>query len=286
MLCKNPYMAGALPFGCGQCFPCRLNRRRLWTHRMVLETLKHAHSSFVTLTYNDENAPKNGSLVPKDTQDWLKRLRKEIAPLKVRYFLVGEYGDHTQRPHYHVALYGLGPEHVQVIEKTWKKGFVQVSGLGFESAQYIAGYVTKKMTAKDDERLNGRFPEFARMSLRPGIGALAMEDIKTILETEHGADLLANTGDVPNSLRHGSKKWPLGRYLMTQLRKAYGFKDAKTPEEVLYKYAEKMSQLFKDSQTVKANRSKSFKKIIIEKNAQKILNMETRAKIYSKKGII
>jgi hypothetical protein len=30
----------------------------------------------------------------------MKRLRKKISPLKIRFFHCGEYGDKTRRPHY------------------------------------------------------------------------------------------------------------------------------------------------------------------------------------------
>jgi len=174
-------MVGSVPAGCGQCMPCRINRRRLWTHRMMLESYKHAENSFLTLTYDDEHLPARGSLDPSHTQKWLKRFRKAIAPRKVRFYLVGEYGDQSQRPHYHAALFGVGPDGIvvnneycsvpDIVSRTWGKGHVMLGSLTSASAQYICGYVTKKMTSKFDPRLNGRYPEFARMSRRPGIGS-------------------------------------------------------------------------------------------------------------------
>ena len=108
MVCKKPFTRGVEAYGCGQCLPCRVNRRRIWTHRVLLEAIKSSESSFITLTYDDENLPENGSLCPSHVRDWLKRIRKKVEPRKLRYFLVGEYGDETKRPHYHVALFGVG----------------------------------------------------------------------------------------------------------------------------------------------------------------------------------
>lgn len=65
----------------------------------MLEAAQYEDNCFITLTYDDEHLPLGMSLVPKDLQDFLKRFRSRIAPIKVRYYGVGEYGDQTQRPH-------------------------------------------------------------------------------------------------------------------------------------------------------------------------------------------
>lgn len=108
MMCRDPYVSPAGPvYGCGQCMPCRLNKRRVWAHRIMLEAYQYEHNAFVTLTYAPEKLPENGSLVPEHVQSWLKRLRARVAPSKFRFFLVGEYGDESERPHYHAALFGF-----------------------------------------------------------------------------------------------------------------------------------------------------------------------------------
>lgn len=262
-------------------------------HRMILESFSHPYCSFVTLTYGPEKLPPDLSLDPSHTRDWLKRLRHLS---KVRYFLVGEYGDESQRPHYHVALfghppcvYGRPPEHRQCtcsscepIHRSWGFGITYNGELTPESAGYIAQYVTKKMTSKDDPRLLGRHPEFARMSLRPGIGAVSLDVVLQFLESEHGAEKLAREGDVPDVLQHGRRKLPLGRYLRSQLRKRYGFPETSTPKDILEKLKAEMHQMYaengvtsEDSPWGKASR----KYFLTEKNAQKVLNMETRSKI-------
>lgn len=278
-------MQGSLPFGCGQCNPCRFNRRRLWSHRIMLESIKHGASCFVTLTYDKENYPEGGTLVPKHPQDWLKRLRKNFEGHKIRYFLVGEYGDESQRPHYHAAIFGIGATDQEAINNTWKKGFTYTGELTHESAQYIAGYVTKKMTRKDDERLKGRHPEFARMSLRPGIGATAMEDLGDQLLTDFGCTYLMLHGDIPRSLKHGSRNMPLGRYLRKKLRERMGLDEEKIKKESLKNWSLQMSELFENALSLPGGTQKgTLAEILIEQNKQKVLNLETKQKIYSKKG--
>lgn len=191
----------------------------------------HGDSCFVTLTYDQANAPKDGSLEPKEFQKWLKRLRKEW-PNKLRYFGVGEYGDETWRPHYHVALFGFPvcergrTEHrlkvccsrCELLKRTWGKGGIDCGTLTLESCQYVAGYVTKKMTFAADPRLRGRAAEFARMSLRGGIGVGAVPTIASAIANAPGAFAQSFDGGVPTTLRHGRRELPVGRYLRSRLR--------------------------------------------------------------------
>lgn len=52
--CKDPRLRHGILTSCGQCLPCRVKYRRLWTHRCLLEQRMHSDSSFLTLTYSDE----------------------------------------------------------------------------------------------------------------------------------------------------------------------------------------------------------------------------------------
>ena len=280
VLCKKPFVKGIQPYPCGQCLPCRLNRRRLWTHRLLLEARDHEFTSFATLTYHPDYVPVDGSLNPKHTQLWLKRLRSLLGPTRpLRYYLVGEYGDDTFRPHYHAALFGLSHLESELLQKSWSMGGTFLGTLTDQSAQYIAGYVTKKMTAVDDPRLGGRHPEFARMSLRPGIGAGAVVPIAEALNCPVGAASVARDGDVPTQLLLGRKSLPLGRYLRRKLREELGFDTIggqKKPEALRQ---EEMQSLLETS----GSRSRYLQeKPFVEH--QKIVQVEGKAKIWSKKG--
>lgn len=250
MMCRNPFTRGLAAYPCGRCLPCLFNRRRMWSHRIMLETLNHSDNAFVTLTYADDPFSVN----PKHLQDFFKRLRKAIEPSRIRYYAVGEYGDQSWRPHYHIALFGYPAcskgrteyrrdgksvrccRHCDLIHSSWSFGRIDVAELNINSAQYVAGYVTKKMTRTDDYRLEGRWPEFARMSLRPGLGLDAMWDVADVLMK---FNLDTSQADVPSALRHGTRMLPLGRYLRRKLRLMIG-KEEKTPDEVIRQAAKEM----------------------------------------------
>lgn len=239
MLCEKPYRQGSQEFPCYVCLPCRINRKRLWTGRLLLENLSHEASCFVTLTYDEDHVPSDGSLVPSDPRNFLKRLRSLLDPLRIRYFLVGEYGERMGRPHYHLIIFGVKPQdHVSpqmqkklhrrctcVLCRAWTLGDVDVGEVNPSTAGYIAGYLMKYMTKQWDERLEGRYPEFTRMSLRPGIGADAVEEIIKFLSSEEGAKYVAQHQRIPSCIRVNGRRYPIGRYLGDLVLSGLGYSD-------------------------------------------------------------
>lgn len=266
--------------------PCRINRRRIWTHRLMLEAALHGDNTFVTLTYDNDHLPAGGTLVPGHLRNFLKRLRKAIEPSRVRFFAAGEYGDTTERPHYHLALFGYPNctygnsryDHwhrnccasCDLIRDTWGNGSVFLGELSDASASYVAGYVLKKLTSPDDQRLMGRHPEFARMSNRPGIGADMMHEVASTLLT---FDLDETQPDVPSALRHGRRMMALGRYLHRKLRTYVG-KDPDSPEAVQAEQRAEMQRL-RDAQTSIPGR-KSLRDVYVEENTQKLRNLDSK----------
>lgn len=184
-----------LEIPCGQCILCRLEHARQWAVRITHEATLHAENSFITLTYADEHLPEHSQLHYPHLQKFWKRLRKEVGPL--RYFAVGEYGDETLRPHYHACLFGHafvdGRKILRqqpsllwthpLLEEIWGLGNVSIGALTFESAQYTASYVTKKIVGKRQYvRLEEETGELvpvvqprAFMSLKPAIGRSWLE---------------------------------------------------------------------------------------------------------------
>lgn len=208
--------------------------------RQFFESLCHEENCFVTLTYNDQHLPDRGSLVPSHLRDFIKRLRFALAPKRIRFFAVGEYGDGSGaakrdwNPHYHISVFGLSGTSVRIsrnvvrhyggakaIDDSWQMGDVYVAEFNEKTAQYVAGYTTKKLTTSGDPKLGGRYPEFMRSSRRPGLGTEAMAVVAKQLLSNGGLV----DGDVPPALKLGKKSIPLGRFLLNKARLAAGMTD-------------------------------------------------------------
>lgn len=179
--------------GCGSCLGCRAGQARDWTIRLMHERRMHRDAWFITLTY--EEVPEHGSLLPQDFSRFVKAVRRDQPPKSVRYFGCGEYGETTQRPHYHAVLFG--PSFLDRVplrsspsgqiwrspslERYWPHGISELGTVTTASAAYVAGYVRKKIkrsaypdaytrVVPDTGELVELEPEFSRMSMRPAIG--------------------------------------------------------------------------------------------------------------------
>lgn len=128
-----------------------------------------------------------------------------------RFFACGEYGERNERPHYHLTVFGLSSSLLgiadscdsekirkvginngkiirkiqeplrdsqgnaywqsKVISDRWPFGSHKIYRASRETMQYVAGYVTKKLTgaAGRDFRASGKVSEFQAQS-RPSIG--------------------------------------------------------------------------------------------------------------------
>lgn len=179
---------------CGRCIGCRLEKSRQWAMRCVHEASLYDNNCFLTLTYEDKQLPHGGTLVKAHHQKFIKRLRKKISPDKLRYYMCGEYGDETHRPHYHSLLFNYCPADKILVKdgtnklyqspsltETWGHGHVWIGDVTFESAAYVARYVVKKQYGPEAEshyesldpytgELCKIIPEYTQMSRRPGIG--------------------------------------------------------------------------------------------------------------------
>lgn len=221
-MCSRPYRQGVVEFGCGQCRPCRINRARLWTGRIFLESQLHEENTFITLTYGPDKGNNPGELSPDDVRLWRGRLRHYLGH-EFRYYIIGEYGPQTGRPHYHGILFGVSPTS-SACDDAWGLGFVQCGSVTPESARYVAGYCTKGALAdyENGVRKDGRYPEFSRMSRKPGLGARWVDAIAYHVGQNYGLQKLIEDGDVPSTIRFGGRTWSLGNYLRRKVRESSG----------------------------------------------------------------
>lgn len=213
MECLSPvYLRkDAMYVPCGKCLICRGKLKAQWELRLQYEALEWPTSIFSTFTYNDlelpmlMRVPRNkimrlrdirfgvpnnvvGSLYPDDVTLFLKRLRRAITGYTLRYYLVGEYGTETFRPHYHLHLFSDYPfqkecqwardlcsDHcfacsrqclIRFIRQEWYYGHV----VSYASEPGSISYVTS-CHIFGTETPEGSLPSYHRMSRMPGIGS-------------------------------------------------------------------------------------------------------------------
>lgn len=227
----------SIPIPCGRCYGCRLDYSKQWADRCIMELEEHESAYFLTLTYDDAHLPWPPLLIDmcegkvteytwldEDTGEWgsaptlrkrdvqlfHKRLRK-MTGQKIRYFVAGEYGDHTHRPHYHAIEFGLKIDDLvpykyengywlyrsKTIDDIWQNGAVIIGKCTWETCAYTARYVMKKVNGFERSYFDERNiePEFVLMSRRPGLG-------RTFYE-KHGKELY-KFRSVPLSTENGS----------------------------------------------------------------------------------
>ncbi len=169
----------------------------------------HDENCFITLTYNEQHLPPDGSLNKQHFQKFMKKLRNHAVPKKIRYYHCGEYGENLQRPHYHACLFGFDfndKEFFQnkngndlytsnTLNNIWNHGFSTVGNMTFETAAYCARYAMKKITGDAAHTHYETFnittgqihkiqSEYTTMSRHPGIGKTWYDKYKNDLFPE------------------------------------------------------------------------------------------------------
>ena len=164
----------------------------------------HEENSFITLTFDDDHLPVDYSVSTRDMQLFMKRLRKQVQPKQVRFYLGAEYGDLYLRPHYHIILFGHDfhdKKHFKQnhqgqwlytsssLDKLWPYGHATLGDVTFESAAYVARYYQENRRRPGRRTLSPRAssPRFHLssetgiliMSRRPGIGQSFFDKFKS-----------------------------------------------------------------------------------------------------------
>jgi len=157
---------------CGKCKGCKLAYASQYTVRLMHELHTFPDAMFLTLTYDEENLPTNGSLIKKDLSLFMERLRHHFEGIReikmpdgllkkpIRAYSVGEYGDINGRPHYHSIMFNFWfPDALQskqnkqgdwlytsaLLDKIWGKGLANFSRVTAETCGYVARYTQKKL---------------------------------------------------------------------------------------------------------------------------------------------
>ncbi len=202
---SHPYEKINLP--CSQCLGCRIDRSKQWALRCIHEASLYENNCFLTLTFNKENLNERHTLDRRDFPLFMKRLRKHFKGIQcvinsktgkstnpIRFFHCGEYGEKLSRPHHHACLFNFDFPDKEYWQKRngsilytskslqglWPAGYSTIGEVTFQSAAYIARYITKKINGMhaaehyirgdpDSGEAYYLEPEHITMSLRPGL---------------------------------------------------------------------------------------------------------------------
>lgn len=163
---------------CGKCPACLKQKRNEWVFRLSEMMRVSTTAYFITLTYDDDHlyyySEVDGinptlrkehvkqfmhNLVNKGNKRWQEHLKKQGLPyserkanrVHIKYFLVGEYGDQFDRPHYHLIVFDYPADReiiTQDCQSLWKKC------TNIVDVRYCTGalinYITKYMLKDDD----------------------------------------------------------------------------------------------------------------------------------------
>lgn len=285
-----------IPFPCGHCLACRINRRRKWTLRLCLEAYAYPadHIRYITLTYNDRYLPVSSVYGPvlwkEDIVHYIKSLRYYVPNL--RYFIGGEYGEEANRPHYHALLFGIPPVFDPYVTRLWRcsssgrvdfnikekddlsmRGFVHIDKETphVEALQYVAGYVSKKVG--NPKRKPREFMEFAIQSRKPAIGTPVLEQLKAFVESYRNY-----VGNITTTLKINGRVLPFDRTLCKALYK-YFYTDIDLNEEAfIWSMAKKF---FEASQPLPFKYGRLADNLI-EESAQRNIQIKKRHELFSR----
>lgn len=180
-------IVASLELSCGRCIGCRIRRAQEWAVRCTHEAQCWEVNSFITLTYSDAKLPVDGGLDHRHFELFMKRTRERLTQ-PVRYFMCGEYGEETWRPHYHAIMFNVEfrPWKLQgksssgnlfysnsLLTELWGLGHCTVQPVTAQTVGYCTRYVVDKLSGEIGAAVYGeRKPPYCAASSKPGIGKL------------------------------------------------------------------------------------------------------------------
>lgn len=238
MKCFHPQTINDNKVSCGRCPACKQNRINGWVCRIERHARHQESAHFLTLTYADGQCSKTKkgllTLDYKHVQHFFKTLRnlqnadykkqckqakKYRQPTPKRtikrfsYYVAGEYGSQTNRPHYHIIMFNAS---LKLISRAWgtndhgrwiPRGNIHSGNITGGSIRYTLKYISKPSRLPLFEG-DDRTPEFSHMSQGIGKDYLTPAIIKW-----HRADLL-NRYYVPNA---GGVQTTMPRYYANKI---------------------------------------------------------------------
>lgn len=162
MTCLSPKFMGTkgMIVPCGRCIPCKVRRSSEMAMRCVHEMDSYTDNVFLTLTYDDDNLPIDCKVSKRDLQLFIKRLRKQLEPRRIKYYACGEYGEKDNRPHYHLILFNVGigdfkpftlNGKIYYKSDCWDYGLIHLGEVNYRSARYVAKYMYKQLLGNNDD---------------------------------------------------------------------------------------------------------------------------------------
>lgn len=168
--CLKPYRLKdqQIDVPCNKCPNCTARRISGWSFRLMQQYKIADTAVFLTMTYDTKHVPLSpkGYMTLEKThpQLFFKRLRKSQcgnSKSPIKYYLCGEYGGQTNRPHYHAIIFNAK---LELLQDAWQLGQlhygmnVNEAAIGY-TLKYMAKPSRIPMHANDD-----RQPEFSLMS--------------------------------------------------------------------------------------------------------------------------
>lgn len=263
---------------CGKCEGCKAANAQEWTLRLYLESLYYEKKTMLTLTYDNEHVPINKNtgiltLNPEDVENFMKRLRVDYerwyGQKDIQAYIVGEYGSTTERPHYHLILLNFEAKKTEkffinefgdqvykcdeIAKKIWKNGNVTTCEVNYNTIQYTAGYVMKKLKGPEAEYYVqcGMVPPFARQPKKEPLGKrYFIEHMDEIIENRC-VRIKKKSIDSRGILHEEIQEYPPPRYFwkLVEKRNEENWEEIKANRMMRAKEAKKL----REAQTTKTN---------------------------------
>lgn len=219
--------SGVINVPCGKCIECRRTYIDGWAFRLENElkasTTKKAH--FLTLTYNDVELynPENKLITENGEFNinynhhrlYMQRLRRCLPDSQIKYFTAGEYGEKSDRPHFHSIIFNADE---QAILNSWIYGNVHFGSVSEDSIRYCLKYALKRVARvkKSDyiEKNQFRNPEKSLISKGLGIEYTTKPQIKRYYADDIQRAVKRENGKIQSLPRYYREKF----YTKAQLR--------------------------------------------------------------------